>query len=119
MRTHTKETTSIQDLHHPTTNSTWCSTPHLKHKTKIQTQPSADRIITSLSLAHQRKNKQRLSTSLTLYEAYANHCTNLRGAETNGRKNAVLKTEKRRPQTQYILKNNEKAKKYYTNEGTN
>ena len=66
-----------------------------------------------------KKKKKHLSINLTLYEAYANHCTNLRGAETNGRKNAVLKTEKRRPQTQYILKNNEKAKKYYTNEGTN
>ena len=81
--------------------------------------------MTSLSLVHQRKNKtkqnnnNKLSRNLTLYEAYKSHCTNLRGAETNGRKNAVLKTEKRRPQTQYILKNNEKAKKYYTNEGTN
>jgi len=37
---------------------------------------------TALSPAHQRKNKQtKLSINLTVYEAYTNHCTNLRGAE--------------------------------------
>ena len=41
---------------------------------------------TSLSLAHQRKNKQKLRTNLTLYEAYTNHWTNLRRAETKRKK---------------------------------
>jgi len=63
---------------------------HLNNKTKIQTQSSADRIITSLSLAHQRKNKQtnkqKLSTNLTLYKAHTNHWTNLRRAETKRKK---------------------------------
>ena len=59
VRTHAKETTWIQDLASPTTSVTLCRMPHLnKNKTKIQSQSSADRITTSLSLAHQRKNNQ-------------------------------------------------------------
>ena len=54
----------------------------MTNKTKIQTQSSEDRITTSLSLVHQRKNKPKLSTNLILYEAYANHWTNLRSSET-------------------------------------
>ena len=55
-------------------------------KQKIQTQSSAGRIATSLSLVHQRKNKQKLSTNLTLYEAYTNHWTKLRRAEIKRKK---------------------------------
>ena len=42
-------------------------------------QLSVDRITTSLSLDHQRKNKQtkKPSTNLTVYEAYTNNGTNL------------------------------------------
>ena len=43
----------------------------------------------------------------------------LEGQKPKGRKNSTLKPEKRRPQTQYVLKSNEKAETYYTNEGTN
>ena len=59
-----------------------------QNKTKIQTQSSADKITTSVSLAHQRKNKQtkKLSKNLTLYEAYTNHWTNLKRAETKRKK---------------------------------
>ena len=60
------------------------------NKTKIQTQSSADRITTTLSLAHQRKNKQtnkqKLSTNPTLYKDYTNHWANLRRAETKRKK---------------------------------
>ena len=63
---------------------------HLNSKQNNNTtQSSADRITTSLSLAHQRKNKQtnkQLSTNLTLYEAYTNHWTNLRREETKRKK---------------------------------
>ena len=63
----------------------------MTNKTKIQTQSSADRITTSLSLAHQRKNKtNKLSTSLTLYKVYTNHWTNLRRAETKRKKEFKL-----------------------------
>ena len=54
----------------------------------MQTQSSADRITSSLSLAIRGKtnNKQKLSTNLTLYKAYTNHWTNLRRAETKRKK---------------------------------
>ena len=52
--------------------------PHLNYK--------QNRITTALSLAHQRKNKQKLSTNFTLYKAYTNHWTNLRRAETKRKK---------------------------------
>jgi len=57
-------------------------------------QLSADRITTSFSLAHQRKNKQtkKPSTNLTLYEAYTNNGTNLRRAETKRKKEFNLET---------------------------
>ena len=66
--------------------------PHLNNqkKPKIQTLSSADRITTSLTLAYQRKNKQKLSKNLTLYEAYTNHWTNLRRAETKRKKELNL-----------------------------
>ena len=60
VRIHTKETTGIQDLaYNTTTSSTLCRMPYLnKKQNKTQTQSSPDRITTSFSLAHQRKNKQ-------------------------------------------------------------
>ena len=53
-----------------------------KQQTKIQTQSSADRITTSLSLAHQRKNKQ----TKTQHKSHTNHWPNLRKAETKRKK---------------------------------
>ena len=52
----------------------------------MQTQSSADRITTSLSLAHQRKNNQKLATNTTLYKAYTNNWTKLIRAETKWKK---------------------------------
>jgi len=70
----------------------------------MQTQSSADKITTSLRLAHQRKNKQankqKPSTNLTLYEAYTNHWTQLRRAETKRKKEFNLEAWERRSQTQ-------------------
>ena len=61
--------------------------PHLNNKQNKNTNPSADRITISLSLAYRGKtNKQKLSTNLTLYEAYTNHWTNLQRAETKRKK---------------------------------
>ena len=92
VRTHTKETTWIQDSVSP--NHQWHTVQDVssKQQTKVQTQSSAPRITTSLSLAHQGKNKQKLSTNLTLYEAYTNHWTNLRRAETKRKKELDLET---------------------------
>ena len=63
-------------------------------------------------------NKQKLSTNLTLYKLTQSTGSTLGGQKPKGRKNSILKTWKRRPQTQWVKKNNEKAEKYYTNEGT-
>ena len=102
-------------------SSTLCRIPHLnnkqnKNKTKIQAQSSADRITTSLSLDHQRKNKQT-KTQHKSHSIGSSHWTNLRKAETIRKKEfnllqgknstffkeriqLSLKAEKRRPQKQ-------------------
>ena len=84
-----REPLEYKTLHHPTTSSThagcliWTT-----NKTKIQTQSSADGSTISLSLAYQekQKNKQKLSTNLTLYEAHTSPWTNLRRKETKRKK---------------------------------
>ena len=59
VRTHTKETTWIQDLASPNYQQHPVQDTSSKQQTKqIQTQSSVDRITTSFSLAQQRKNKQ-------------------------------------------------------------
>ena len=66
--------------------------------------------------------REELSTNFTLYEIYTNHWTGptLGGQKPKGRKNSTLKPGKRRMQRQLVKRNNnEKAEKYYTNEGTN
>ena len=77
---------------------------HLNNKTKIQTYSSADRITTSLNLAHQRKNKQtdkqnsaKISPNTKLTQPTG---PTLGGQKLKGRKNSTLKPGKRRPQTQ-------------------
>ena len=78
MRTHTKETTWIQDWASPNHQEHPVQDASSKQQTKqIYTRSSADRITTPLSFAHQRKNKQKLGTNLTLYKAYRNHWANL------------------------------------------
>ena len=86
MRTHTKETTRIQDPSITQPPVAPCAGASSEQQTKVQTQSSADRITNSLSLAHQRKNKHKLGTNLTLYKAYTNQWTNLRRAETKRKK---------------------------------
>ena len=64
--------------------------PHLNNKTKIQTHSSVDRSTTSLSLAHHRENKQKLSTSLTLYKAHKTTGPTLGGQKPKGKKNSTF-----------------------------
>jgi len=75
-----------------------------KQQTKqIQTQSSADRITTSLSLAHQRKSKQtnKNSAQISPYKKLTQTTgPTLGGQKPKGRKNSTLKPGKRRPQTQ-------------------
>ena len=121
MRTHTKPL-GYETRHHPTSSSTLCRTPHLNNKqAKIQTQSLAGRITTSRSLTHQRKNNNnsKTHTNLTLYEAYINHRTNLRRTETKRKKEFSFEAwERETSNTISLKKNNEKAEKHYTNEGT-
>ena len=66
-----------------------------------------------------KTNKQKLSINLTLYEAYTNHWTKLRRAETKGKNEFNLEAwDKETSNTVSLKKKNEKAEKYYTNEGT-
>ena len=72
------------------------------NKTKIQTQSSADRITTSLSLAHQRKNKQTKNLEqISPYMKFTQTTAPTLGEQKpKGRKNSALKPGKRRPQAQ-------------------
>ena len=69
-----------------------------------------------------KTNKQKLNTNFTLYKAYTNHWTNLRNTETERKKEFNLEAWEKETSSTVRLKNNnnnEKAEKYYTNEGTN
>ena len=85
VRTHTKETTWIQDLASPNHSSTLCRMPHLNNKQNKNTNPVISRQDYHLTQPSSEE-KQKLSTNLTLYEAYTNHWTNLRRAETKRKK---------------------------------
>ena len=86
--------------------------PHLNNKqNKIETQSSAERSTTSLSLAHQRKNKQiditkqqqqqQNSAQISPYtKSTQTSGPTVGGQKPKGRKNSTLKPGKRRPQTQ-------------------
>ena len=73
----------------------------------MQTQSSADRMATSLSLAHQRKNQQtnKNSAQISPYTKLKQTTgPTLGGQKPKGRKNSTLKPGKRRPQTQQVKK---------------
>ena len=60
--------------------------PHLNNKQNKNTNQIISRqdyhLTQSCPSEEKQTNKQKLSTNLTLYEAYTNHWTNLRRAET-------------------------------------
>ena len=90
--------------HHPTTRSTLYRKPHLNNKQNNNTNP-ADRITTSLSVAHLRENKQTNKQTKTTQIAPYMKLTQttgpaLGGQKPKGRKNSTFKAGKRRPQTQ-------------------
>ena len=68
----------------------------------MQTRSSAEGFTTSLSLAHQRKNKQTKTQhkSHPIQSLQQTTGPTLEGQKPKGRKNSTLKPEKRRPQTQ-------------------
>ena len=61
--------------------------PHLNNKQNKNTNVIISRQDNHLTqFAHERKNKQKLSTNNTLIEAYTNHWTKLRRAENKRKK---------------------------------
>ena len=93
-----------------------------KQQTKQKYKPSHQQTGIPLHSAlpiRAKTNKQKLSTNLTLYEAYTNHWTKLRGKKPKGRKNSSLKLGTGDLKHNKFKKNYEKTEKYYTNEGTN
>ena len=91
--------------------------PHPNNKDKNTNLVSNRQDYHLTSPAQQRKKK--LSINLTLQEAYTIHWTNLRRAETKRKKEFNPKAWENETSNTITLKNNEKAEKYYTNEGTN
>ena len=85
--------------HHPTTSSNLWRTPHLNNKQNKNTNQIIIRQDYQLTQAcpseEKQTNKQKLSTNLTLYEAYTNHWTNLRRAETKRKKEFNLEAWER------------------------
>ena len=62
-------------------------------KTKVQTQSSADKSTTSLSLAHQRKNKEtnKNSAQISPFTKFTQSTgPNLGGQKQNGKKNSTF-----------------------------
>ena len=57
-----------------------------------------------VSLAYQRKSKQKLSTDVTLYEAYKKHWTSLRRAETKRKKEFNLEARENETSNTISLK---------------
>ena len=64
--------------------------PHLNNKQNKNTNPIISRHDYYLTQPCPSKEKQILSTNLTLYQAYTNHWTNLRRAETKRKKDLSL-----------------------------
>ena len=102
MRTHTKETTGIQDpsITQPPVAPCAGRLIQTTNTTKVQTQSSADRIITSLSPAHQRKTKQNSAQTSPYMKLTQTTGPTLGGQKPKGRKNSTLKPGKGRPKTQ-------------------
>ena len=127
MRTHTKETTGIQDTtspNHPVQDAS--SKQQTKQKYKPSHQQTGLPPHSALPIRGKtNKNSAQISPYIKLTQATG---PTLGGQKPKERKNSTffkernqlsLKPEKKRPQTQYLRKNNEKAEKYCTNEGTN
>ena len=114
-----KASTCIQDLAPPSCQQHPAQDASPKQQARQkQTQSLADTLPTDTwehttwhSPAHQReenKNKKphllHQNTSPSQHEAYTNHWTNFTIKSRKGRRNTILKSEKRRPQKQSVIK---------------
>ena len=78
--------------HHPTISSTLCRMPHLNNKQKYKPNHQQTGLPPQSALPIRGKtNKQKPSTNLTLYKTYTNYWTDLRRAESKGKKEFNLK----------------------------
>ena len=101
VRTHTKETTWIQNQHHPTTSSTLCRTPHLNNKQNKNTNPIISRQYYHLTQPCPSEEKQTKSTKISpCMKLTQTTGPTLGGQKPKGGKNSTLKPGKKRPQTQ-------------------
>ena len=66
-----------------------------------------------------KQAKKKKKTQHKSHKAHTNHWANLRRAETKRKKDFNLGTWEKETSNTISLKKNEKAEKYYTNEGTN
>ena len=93
--------------------------PNLNNKQNYKSSHHQTGLPPHLALPIRGKQTGNLSTKLTLLEPYTNHWTNLRRAETKRKKEFNLEAWEKETSNAINKKNNEKAEKYYTNEGTN
>ena len=96
--------------------------PHLNYKLNKNTNPIISRQdyhLTQPCPSEEKQTNKNSAKNLTLYEVYTNHWTNLRRAETKRKKEFNLEVLEKETSNTINLKSNEKAEKYYTNEGTN
>ena len=96
--------------------------PHLNNKQNKNTNliiSRQDYHLTQPYPSEEKKNKQKLSTNITVYKASTNLWTNRRRAETKRKKEFNLEALEKETSNAINKKNNEKAEKYYTNEGAN
>ena len=79
VRTHTKETTWIQDLASPT-SSTLCRMTHLNNEQNKNTNPTISRQDYLTQPCPSEEKQTKLNMNLTLYKTYTNFWTNLKRA---------------------------------------
>ena len=88
--THQRKPLEYKTWHHATTSSILCRMLHLNNKQDKNTNQIISRqdyhLTQPCPSEEKQTSKQKLSTNLTLYEAYTNHWTNLRRAETKRKK---------------------------------
>ena len=99
--------------------------PHLNNKGNKNTNPFISRqdyhLTQPCPSEEKQAGKKTLSTDLAFYKTYTHHWTSLSRGETKKKKEFNLEAWEKETSNK-ILKNknnNEKAEKYYTNEGTN
>ena len=107
VRTHTNETTSMQDMASPNHQSTLCWTPHLNNKQNKNTNPIISRQDYHLTQPcpseekqinkQTKRNSAQISSYLKLTQTTG---PTLGGQKPKERKNSALKPGKRKAQTQ-------------------